>query len=83
MTCLPPFELVLFFFNATATTENYTLSLHDALPIFVENFKKQEADKAAADLANLVAEMQRRETNRLLGDQIKFLKDNLQADGMA
>src|SRR2546430_10783499 len=26
----------LFFFNDTATTEIYTLSLHDALPIFVE-----------------------------------------------
>src|SRR3712207_7617032 len=26
---------VLFFFNATATTEIYTLSLHDALPIWV------------------------------------------------
>src|SRR5206468_10139126 len=25
-----------FFFNATATTEIYTLSLHDALPIFDE-----------------------------------------------
>src|SRR5947208_6025208 len=25
----------LFFFNATATTEIYTLSLHDALPIYV------------------------------------------------
>src|SRR5207253_9020132 len=25
---------ILFFFNATATTEIYTLSLHDALPIF-------------------------------------------------
>src|SRR5690242_20834237 len=24
----------LFFFNATPTTETYTLSLHDALPIF-------------------------------------------------
>src|SRR3712207_8025824 len=27
---------VLFFFNDTATTEIYTLSLHDALPIFEE-----------------------------------------------
>src|SRR3712207_7792720 len=27
----------LFFFNDTATTEIYTLSLHDALPIFVHN----------------------------------------------
>src|SRR5438552_13859925 len=26
---------LLFFFNAAATTEIYTLSLHDALPIFV------------------------------------------------
>src|SRR3712207_7921360 len=26
--------MLLFFFNDTATTEIYTLSLHDALPIF-------------------------------------------------
>src|SRR3712207_8171089 len=29
-------DLLLFFFNDTATTEIYTLSLHDALPIFHE-----------------------------------------------
>src|ERR1022692_1634092 len=29
----PPFLLFFFFFNDTATTEIYTLSLHDALPI--------------------------------------------------
>src|SRR2546430_13272105 len=29
-----PTLLVCFFFNDTATTEIYTLSLHDALPIF-------------------------------------------------
>src|SRR3712207_8547917 len=28
------FFLCIFFFNDTATTEIYTLSLHDALPIF-------------------------------------------------
>src|SRR5688572_33408099 len=28
------FSLLFFFFNDTATTEIYTLSLHDALPIF-------------------------------------------------
>src|SRR3712207_9449025 len=27
-------DLLCFFFNDTATTEIYTLSLHDALPIF-------------------------------------------------
>ena len=26
-------DIVIFFFNDTATTEIYTLSLHDALPI--------------------------------------------------
>src|SRR3712207_6875391 len=29
------FLIVVFFFNDTATTEIYTLSLHDALPILV------------------------------------------------
>src|SRR2546429_4165635 len=28
-------ESIFFFFNDTATTEIYTLSLHDALPIFI------------------------------------------------
>ena len=31
------FCVVLFFFNDTATTEIYTLSLHDALPIWLED----------------------------------------------
>src|SRR5260370_14271883 len=31
--CTPP-SFLLFFFNDTATTEIYTLSLHDALPIY-------------------------------------------------
>src|SRR5690349_23665119 len=29
-----PLPFLFFFFNDTATTEIYTLSLHDALPIF-------------------------------------------------
>src|SRR5438445_13585393 len=37
LLCLPPeFSLsLLFFFNDTATTDIYTLSLHDALPILI------------------------------------------------
>src|SRR5256885_4064205 len=31
---MPDFTIFFFFFNDTATTEIYTLSLHDALPIF-------------------------------------------------
>src|SRR5689334_24701095 len=41
--------LLFFFFNATATTEIYTLSLHDALPIlFVpgEHFLAAAAERA-------------------------------------
>src|SRR2546430_15488252 len=30
----PPLTSIFFFFNDTATTEIYTLSLHDALPIW-------------------------------------------------
>src|SRR3712207_7011262 len=43
----------LFFFNDTATTEIYTLSLHDALPISLRSKDdakaKQSLDKAASD----------------------------------
>src|SRR5258708_27474719 len=34
------FVLVLFFFNDTATTEIYTLSLHDALPISDQKYNR-------------------------------------------
>src|SRR3712207_8147187 len=33
-------DCVFFFFNDTATTEIYTLSLHDALPIFVTRLRR-------------------------------------------
>src|SRR3712207_9003449 len=35
--------VVFFFFNDTATTEIYTLSLHDALPIFGAPLRGQRA----------------------------------------
>src|SRR6202022_4752867 len=34
-SCVRQYLSFLFFFNDTATTEIYTLSLHDALPIWV------------------------------------------------
>src|SRR2546430_10305617 len=40
--------LTLFFFNDTATTEIYTLSLHDALPIFLVLDAEGGADGAPA-----------------------------------
>src|SRR5260221_8290459 len=33
--------LSLFFFNDTATTEIYTLSLHDALPIYLRAWRRR------------------------------------------
>src|SRR3712207_7683579 len=38
--------MLFFFFNDTATTEIYTLSLHDALPIFVS--PSQSSHRGAA-----------------------------------
>src|SRR2546427_13014504 len=44
----PLFFLFFFFFNDTATTEIYTLSLHDALPIyFVAGAVRVEAPSPA------------------------------------
>src|SRR5215813_15468679 len=43
--CLPSpnFFFFFFFFNDTATTEIYTLSLHDALPIFAVRRRRRQA----------------------------------------
>ena len=38
--------LLVFFFNDTATTEIYTLSLHDALPIFVRTIERNKLYQA-------------------------------------
>src|SRR5689334_25435065 len=45
-----------FFFNATATTEIYTLSLHDALPIF----QNAEVDGVAGNAAIADSELPHR-----------------------
>src|SRR5687768_18500926 len=38
--------LVFFFFNDTATTEIYTLSLHDALPISADDLHRHHQQQA-------------------------------------
>src|SRR2546426_12725898 len=43
MTCLSLMSF-FFFFNDTATTEIYTLSLHDALPISAHQSSQRETD---------------------------------------
>src|SRR5258707_13377899 len=47
--------LVIFFFNDTATTEIYTLSLHDALPISGASPRDSRGDCQRAGRAGRVA----------------------------
>src|SRR5215213_3314947 len=66
------FFSVFFFFNDTATTEIYTLSLHDALPIFetitVDNvtFTYPGSDSPALNGASI--ELRRGEVVALVGE---------------
>src|SRR5690554_8042461 len=50
VVCTIPY-FFFFFFNDTATTEIYTLSLHDALPIFIPStFKRPVSSWKALNL---------------------------------
>src|SRR3712207_7535015 len=56
-----------FFFNDTATTEIYTLSLHDALPIFLLQ-QGEEVPRCCGEYAHVGLSAHRRRP-RLLVDQ--------------
>src|SRR3712207_7516110 len=71
---------MFFFFNDTATTEIYTLSLHDALPIYVEvgapvepargggldvRRAELELDAGVPDVADVVPHRRDRKSTRL------------------
>src|SRR2546430_7496995 len=45
---------IFFFFNDTATTEIYTLSLHDALPIFDSPTPRQGARRVWTDSRGMI-----------------------------
>src|SRR3989449_7202542 len=67
--------LLIFFFNDTATTEIYTLSLHDALPIYRRpllqpNVRRSHHLLPARQVgAHLVAELLRRVADGLDADR--------------
>src|SRR5438094_725730 len=44
--------IIIFFFNNTATTEIYTLSLHDALPISVGDIRLDEVAEPKIEKPN-------------------------------
>src|SRR3712207_7618997 len=54
----------VFFFNDTATTEIYTLSLHDALPIYGDRHRPA-ADHRHPAAAHLVRRQRDRKSTRL------------------
>src|SRR3712207_8486694 len=47
-------SVLFFFFNDTATTEIYTLSLHDALPISLRGYRALFRDRAYVGLVVVV-----------------------------
>src|SRR5256885_2575997 len=62
MRSAPHQYIIFFFFNDTATTEIYTLSLHDALPIWPEKIISRKAlarlpVTRKSDLASLQKEL--------------------------
>src|SRR5258708_17252045 len=50
--CRSPFSYLFFFFNDTATTEIYTLSLHDALPIYAAPGRPRRRRPRPPDLSD-------------------------------
>src|SRR2546422_9484852 len=69
--CAQPVTTNFFFFNDTATTEIYTLSLHDALPIFFERGHAEDVgldvDRVflAPDCCRLLQVLRDRKSTRL------------------
>src|ERR1044072_4343586 len=63
-----------FFFNDTATTEIYTLSLHDALPIYVWLLPVQSADVSQGfDGRSVLWQVRRPQRDDLSGDHFDHL----------
>src|SRR3712207_4905685 len=70
---------IVFFFNDTATTEIYTLSLHDALPISVGRARDHEAAVAVPqehDVAQ-VLELQQIDHVRYVGLEIDLRRSEM------
>src|SRR2546427_2356908 len=63
--CMSHIYFHFFFFNDTATTEIYTLSLHDALPIYDEH---QESDQGQVRAQIVRLQQVDRELARLRAD---------------
>src|SRR2546430_9084377 len=59
--------MALFFFNDTATTEIYTLSLHDALPIWFDVLAELRRRDETRDVGVLLLTARKDEPDRIKG----------------
>src|SRR3712207_9097557 len=69
-SCVCRIILLYFFFNDTATTEIYTLSLHDALPICCTGGVKVERRRSAGYQYEVSRAHGRRNEGRVLWGQV-------------
>src|SRR5258708_25353417 len=67
--------LAFFFFNDTATTEIYTLSLHDALPIYILDGLESLRRALDGELPRLPHEIFGRTLEQVRGDLPRLLAD--------
>src|ERR1041385_8280295 len=76
------FCVLFFFFNDTATTEIYTLSLHDALPIYPEDDEAMNRRQAQRlkDLGDYVHSQGQKFMFELLVPMTKDQHDRLEGD---
>src|SRR4030066_2396573 len=65
MACKILCVFLFFFFNDTATTEIYTLSLHDALPILCSPGHKGHADLTSSPPSSPLSERSEEHTSEL------------------
>src|SRR3712207_9240537 len=65
------YDIFFFFFNDTATTEIYTLSLHDALPISARAVELAVRDLVAVERAVVVL----RRLRMAIGFRLDLLQD--------
>src|SRR3989442_14631320 len=73
-------DVFFFFFNDTATTEIYTLSLHDALPIFAtpdgEEVRERHGDVLGRELDRHLPDLERprgdRKSTRLNSSHVRI-----------
>src|SRR5436309_7629129 len=78
LLCLPSFLfffLLFFFFNDTATTEIYTLSLHDALPISAARPGRGDdsvLDPAQEERGGIGRSVEDRKSTRLNSSHVKI-----------